>query len=321
MEHCLLSDSEMHLAEAVRTSFCKAGQRELPYACLYDEIGSALFEAITLLPEYGVSRAEMRLLRNHADVIASRISSPVAVAELGSGTGTKTRLILEAVRSHGPVCYYPIDLSSYALTVCEQALRDLPGISIAKLNQSYLEGLEAAVSLRRANEALLVLFLGSTIGNLQPAEAGSMLLNVRRLLRTGDAFIMGADIEKELAKMLLAYDDPLGITAAFNLNLLGHLNRSLGADFDLKAFAHEARYNQDEHRIEMHLRSRKRQTVTIQACNVNVCLHENETIWTESSYKYKPQDMLKMAQRSGFEPMEQWIDEEWPFALNLWGVV
>lgn len=148
-----------------------------------------------------------------------------------------------------------------------------------------------------------------------------MLLTIRRLLQPGDAFLLGADIEKEIDRMLLAYDDPLGVTAAFNLNLLGHVNRLLGADFDRKAFTHEARYNQDAHRIEMHLRSRKRQVVTVRAGNFTVCLHENETIWTESSYKYEPQELLRMARRAGFEPVEQWRDEEWPFALNLWGAV
>lgn len=317
----LLSDSKLQIIETVRASLCKSGQRELPYAFLYDEIGSALFEVITLLPEYGLTRAETRLLGDHAAAIAGFFSSPVSVAELGSGTGTKTRLVLEAARSRGPVRYYPIDLSAYALDGCEQVLSDLPEVSIIRLNRSYLEGLAEAVSLRKPNEALLILFLGSTIGNLQPPEADSMLLTIRRLLQPGDAFLLGADIEKEIDRMLLAYDDPLGVTAAFNLNLLGHVNRLLGADFDRKAFTHEARYNQDAHRIEMHLRSRKRQIVNIRAGNFSVCLHENETIWTESSYKYEPQELLRMARRAGFEPVEQWRDQEWPFALNLWGAV
>jgi dimethylhistidine N-methyltransferase len=320
VEYCVPSKWNSQLAEAVCSSLSQRGQKELPYTYLYDELGSVLFEAITLLPEYGVSRAEARLLHNHAHAIARHLSSPLAVAELGSGTGTKTRTLLEAVcRSHKSVCYYPIDVSSYALDACAQTLGDLPGVSIVRLNHSYLEGLEAAVS-QRGSSALLVLFLGSTIGNLQPLEADSMLLNIRKHLRAGDAFLMGADLEKDIRTMLLAYDDPLGVTAAFNLNLLGNLNRSLGADFDLSAFAHEARYNQDHHRIEMHLRSMKSQTVTIRACNLSVTLREDETIWTESSYKYKPIDLLELARRSGFEPVEQWIDEEWPFALSLWSV-
>jgi dimethylhistidine N-methyltransferase len=315
-----LRTAEQHeLIEVVRAGLCQE-QKRLPYALFYDEIGSALFEVITLLPEYGVTRAESRLLRRYAGAIVDHLDGPVAVAELGSGTGKKTRWILEALTSRYPVRYFPIDISSSALDQCERDLEAIPGISVHKLNEPHLEGLEHVVSLLDADAKLAVLFLGSSVGNLEPPEAESLLANTRRLLKEGDALLLGTDLEKNIARMLLAYDDRLGVTAAFNMNLLAHLNRALGADFDLTAFAHEARYDEQEHRIEMHLRSLKQQSVALPVADLRISLHENETIWTESSYKYRPQQLLQMAKKLGFEPIEQWIDEEWPFALNLWVV-
>ncbi len=306
------------LVDTVKASLGKTGQKQLPYSWFYDEIGSALFEVITLLPEYGLTRAEARLLRRYAHTIVNRLTGSISVAELGSGTGTKTRWILEAQRSRGSLRYYPIDISSSALDRCERDMQALMGIPVDKLNKSYLDGLEQVVAVRPADEALLVLFLGSSIGNLQPAEADTLLGDIRRLLKKGDALLLGTDLQKGTARMLAAYDDALGVTAAFNLNLLGHLNRALGTDFDLAGFAHEVRYNQQEHRIEMHLRSLRDQTVTIPDGNFRVHLRQNETIWTESSYKYRPEQIHEMAQRLGFNPGGQWIDEEWSFAANLW---
>jgi len=314
----MTKDLHQELANAVRSSLCKSPQKQLPYSCLYDDIGSALFEVITLLPEYGVSRAEIRLLEQHSQSIAGHFQGRVSVAELGSGTGTKTRFILESLSSRRPVHYYPIDISSRALDQCEQDLKSLSRISIVKFNLPYLQGLGEVISRRRADETLLLLFLGSTIGNLDPGEVNSLLTNIRQLLKKNDAFLLGADLQKETSRMLLAYDDPLGVTAAFNLNLLAHLNRALGADFNLDSFAHEARYNLRENRIEMHLRSLKEQTVTISMADLRISLDKNETIWTEVSYKYNPGQLVDMAQRFGFEPAAQWIDSEWPFALNLW---
>jgi L-histidine Nalpha-methyltransferase len=313
--------SEQHdiLAKAVRDGLCRSGQRELPYSLLYDEIGSALFEAISVLPEYGVSRAESRLLRLHAKEVVAQLSPRIAVVELGSGTGSKTRWILEALGARSPVDYYPIDLSTYALAECEKELGTLPSVSITKLNLRYMDGLRTATSQRKPGHNVLVLFLGSTLGNMHPAEATAFLRAIRPLLGPGDGLLLGVDLQKEIDRLLLAYDDPAGVTSAFNLNLLGHINRTLGTNFDLRSFAHEARYNQEWNRIEMHLRSLIDQPISIPGLP-EIQFREGETIWTESSYKYDPAALALMAEATEFVPAGQWIDAEWPFAENLWMV-
>jgi len=304
-------------AADIRESLTKSAQRELPSKYLYDEVGSALFETICVLPEYGLTRADARLLQKHAGEIVGRLPGPLQVAELGSGSGKKTRWILEALAKRQKTYYYPIEISPSALAACEKELGQIDMVSIVGYEQPYLEGLRAVVESREEKDHLLVLFLGSTIGNFD-RDAGEKFLNaVRGILRRGDALLLGTDLEKAVADQLLAYDDPAGVTAAFNLNLLGRINRELGADFDLSSFRHEARWNAKERRIEMHLRSLQEQTVEIPAAGLRVRLKEGETIWTESSHKYKAGDVLAMAARTGFRCEGQWLDEEWPFAQNL----
>jgi L-histidine Nalpha-methyltransferase len=304
-------------AADVRESLTKPGQRELPSKYLYDEVGSALFEAICVLPEYGLTRADARLLQENAAEIVSRIPSPVRVAELGSGSGKKTRWILEALSRRQITYYYPIEISPHALAACEKELAQIDLVSVVGFEQPYLEGLRSVAAGRGERDHVLVLFLGSTIGNFDRDAGEEFLHQVRATLRLGDALLLGTDLEKPVEMQLLAYDDPAGVTAAFNLNLLARLNRELGADFDLSCFRHEARWNYADRRIEMHLRSTCRQSVHIPAANLRVVLDEDETIWTESSHKYKAEDIPEMAARTGFRCDAQWLDEEWPFAQNL----
>jgi dimethylhistidine N-methyltransferase len=304
-------------AAAVSDSLSKVGQRELPSMYLYDELGTALFEAITLLPEYGLTRAEERLLHRHAGNILDRLAPPVAVVELGSGSGRKTRWILEALADREPVAYYPIDISATALIKCHQELGHIGAISIVGLETSYLEGLQEVEARRRPDQTLLVLFLGSTIGNFDPAAADTFLRNIRRHLTPGDALLLGADVEKPVHDMLLAYDDPAGVTAAFNLNLLARINRELRADFILRDFEHHVRYQQATRRIEMHLRSTRQQTVSIRAADLTCTFSEGETIWTEACHKFRVEEIPSMARRAGFLCEVQWIDTEWAFAENL----
>ena len=304
-------------AADVRESLTKPGQRELPSKYLYDEVGSALFEAICLLPEYGLTRADTRLLQENAAEIVSRIPSPVRVAELGSGSGKKTRWILEALSRRQITYYYPIEISPYALAACEKELAQMDLVSVVGFEQPYLEGLRSVAAGRGDRDHILVLFLGSTIGNFDRDAGEEFLHQVRETLRLGDALLLGTDLEKPVELQLLAYDDPAGVTAAFNLNLLARLNRELGADFDLSCFRHEARWNCADRRIEMHLRSTCRQSVRIPAANLRVVLDEDETIWTESSHKYKAEEIPEMAARTGFRCDAQWLDSEWPFAQNL----
>jgi L-histidine Nalpha-methyltransferase len=181
----------------------------------------------------------------------------------------------------------------------------------------YLEGLRAVANRLDDDEPLLVLFLGSTIGNFDRDAGQEFLRDVRATLRRGDALLLGTDLVKDISTQVLAYDDPAGVTAAFNLNLLARINRELGADFDLTHFQHEARWNNPERRMEMHLLSVCRQRVHIPAAGLQVTLDEGETIWTESSHKYFADEVAEMARQTGFRCAAQWIDEEWPFAQNL----
>ncbi len=304
-------------AADVRESLTKPGQRELPSKYLYDEVGSALFEAICVLPEYGLTRADARLLEKYAGEIVSRLPSPVQVAELGSGSGKKTRWILEALSRRQMTYYYPIEISPFALAACAKELGQIDLVSIVGHEKPYLEGLRAVAQGRGSQDHLLVLFLGSTIGNFDREAGDAFLREMRAILQTGDALLLGTDLEKSVELQLRAYNDPAGVTAAFNLNLLARINRELGADFDLSCFRHQARWNRVERRIEMHLRSTRRHTVHVPGASLRLMLDEDETIWTESSHKYQARDIPEMAARTGFRCDGQWIDREWPFAQNL----
>jgi len=309
--------SSSDLAGDVRAGLLRSGQKELPSKYLYDEIGSELFEVISVLPEYGLTRADERLLRRHAADIVPRLGAHVLVAELGSGSGKKTRWLLEALARRQRTTYCPIEISRTALARCESELRQIECVSIVGFERPYLDGLLAAAARRDKNEQLLVLFLGSTIGNFDRDAAERFLGEVRRILFAGDALLLGTDLEKPLPQLLAAYDDSIGVTSAFNLNLLARINRELGADFDLAAFQHVARYNPAHRRVEMHLRSAADQTVTIPAAGCIVSLLKDETIWTESSHKYRAGEVAEMGGRSGFRCDSQWIDTEWPFAESL----
>lgn len=293
------------------------GQRELPSKYLYDEVGSALFEVICLLPEYGLSRAGMRLLQRHSAEIVDRLQPPVIVAELGSGSGQKTRWLLEALSRRQRVNYYPIDISGSALFRCQQELGQIDSVSIVGFERAYLDGLQEVAARRRDGERILVLFLGSTIGNFDRPAGDQFLSEVRKTLREGDALLLATDLIKPVSTMLLAYDDLSGVTAAFDKNLLARINRELGGDFDLTKFKHLVRYDEAERRIEMHLLSTAWQRVTVRRAGFSFYLREGETIWTESSHKYDPQEVIHMGQRTGYQCVGQWIDSDWAFAQNL----
>src|SRR5215467_13964986 len=305
-------------AADVRAGLGKTGQRELPSKYLYDEVGSELFEAICLLPEYGLTRADSRLLQRHADEIMSRMPTPTHVAELGSGSGKKTRMILEALAKGQRTYYYPIEISPAALAACEKELGQMDFVSLVGYEKPYLEGLRAVTARREPGEHLCVLFLGSTIGNFDRPAADDFLRQVRAALEPGDSLLLGTDLEKDTALQIAAYDDPVGVTAAFNLNLLARVNRELGGNFQLRDFRHLALWNDEERRIEMHVQAKRRQNIEIPGASFYFRMEEGETIWTESSHKYSPGEPAQMARRSGFEQTGQWIDDEWPFAQNLW---
>lgn len=306
-------------AEDVLDGLARSGQKELPSKYLYDDIGSALFEAITKLPEYGLTRAEERILLRHSGDIAEHLTAHGMVVELGSGSGKKTRQILEALVHRKSMTYCPIEISPAALVSCERELDDLAHVSILGFETEYLDGLSRALARRQPGDAVVVLFLGSSIGNFDRGPAEEFLRKIRQTLEPGDSLLLGTDLEKPLAQLIPAYDDSLGVTESFNRNLLARINRELGGDFDLSQFEHVAIYNARERRIEMHLRAIETQTVAIEGTTFT--LRGDETIWTESCHKYAKDEPARMARRTGFECVAQWMDVEWQFAENLFVAV
>ncbi|MEP7364701.1 MAG: L-histidine N(alpha)-methyltransferase [Acidobacteriota bacterium] len=313
----ITAEPSIDFATDVRAGLTRVGQKELPSKYLYDTVGSRLFDVIVELPEYGLTRADERLLRVHANEIVRQIPGDVIVCELGSGSGKKTRWILEALARRGRTSYYPIEISPTALDVCRRELADIDSVGIVGLESEYLDGLLEVAARRRTNQRILVLFLGSTIGNFTSPADREFLLDIRSILRPGDALLLGTDLEKSLPQLLNAYDDPLGVTAAFNLNLLARINRELEGRFDLNQFEHVALFNSETKSVEMHLRSKRRQTVAICTANLTVRFEEGESIWTENCHKYSLPEVAGIAEAAGLECVGQWIDPVWPFAETL----
>ncbi|MGH9582946.1 MAG: L-histidine N(alpha)-methyltransferase [Bryobacteraceae bacterium] len=302
----------------VAEGLLRPAQKKIPPRYFYDALGSSLFEAITWLPEYGLTRTDTGLLKQYAGKIAGAANA-ASIAELGSGNGAKARYVLEALaRTRHRPSYYPVDVSETALAACKYLLFQVA--DVRPVCADWIDGLKFVAARRRPSEALLVLFLGSSIGNLDRGEIPDFLRRIRSLLRAGDTLLLGADLVKDVDVMLSAYDDPAGVTAAFNLNLLGRINRELDADFDLRSFAHEVRWNASERRIEMHLLSCRNQNVYVQALEAEIGFSAGETIWTESSHKFTAGELDGFARDAGFTPFQMWIDQEWPFAEALWMV-
>jgi dimethylhistidine N-methyltransferase len=309
--------SSSSFADDVRAGLSKPGQKELPSKYLYDAVGSALFDAICALPEYGLARAGERVIRRHAEQIVSSIPAAALVAELGSGSARNTRWILEAMARRQAVTYYPIDISRAALVQAERELSEIPALGIVGFEREYLEGLDEVAARRQPQQSLLVLFLGGTIGNFDRPAGDDFLRQVRRRLRSQDRLLLSTDLVKPEEQLLLAYDDPAGVTSAFDKNLLARINRELGGTFDLRRFHHVARWDAGERRIEMHLRSSRDQRVRIDAADLSVGFTAGETIWTESSHKYEAAEIAGMAARAGFRLEAPLVDVEWGFAQNL----
>lgn len=293
--------------------------KQLQSKYLYDALGSSLFDAICRLPWYRITRSEMRLLGTHASEIVSALGlDEGTIVELGCGSGEKLVVLAEALARRGTSAHvHLIDISSQALAQTEERLHRLQHVSVVGHWSTYEDGLRRAVAARRGGGTMLVLLLGSNIGNFDRPAAQSFLERIRATLAPGDLLLLGADLVKPQRELLLAYDDPLGVTAAFNKNLLVRINRELGGSFDLEAFRHRAIWNVDQQRIEMHLVSARDQSVRIGAADVDVRFARDEWIWTESSYKYTPDGVIEMGAEAGFATRDQWIDGEARFALTL----
>ncbi|MCC6559412.1 MAG: L-histidine N(alpha)-methyltransferase [Polyangiaceae bacterium] len=285
---------------------------------LYDALGSRLFEAICELPWYPLTRAETALLSRHGARMVAGVGDGATLVELGCGSGEKLALLAAPLcaRARG-VRVELVDVSDTALELSTRTLARL-GAQVTAHRATYDEGLARAAARRpRGPGAALVLFLGSSIGNLDPPAAEAFLRRIRAALCPGDGLLLGADLVKPVEELLLAYDDPVGVTAAFNKNLLARMNRELGADFDLRAFDHRAAWDPARSRVEMHLVSRGRQSVRIPAAGIDVELADGESIWTESSHKYSPDQIGGMAARAGFRCAHQWIEPTARFSTSL----
>jgi dimethylhistidine N-methyltransferase len=313
-----LRDDGLELARAVRF-YLQLNPRQLPSRFLYDALGSALFDAICHLPWYRITRAELGLLERHAGTIGSLLPGG-RVVELGCGNGEKLATLLMHADVSG-VQAHLIDLSDAALARSVQALSALDHLDLHVTTDctTYEDGLLALPS--DDAHGTLVAFLGSNIGNFDPPGAAAFLGVIRAALRPGDHLLLGADLVKPESDLLLAYDDPLGLTAAFNKNLLLRLNTELDADFDLAGFAHRAVWNAEASRVEMHLVSLSRQTVHVVRADLAMLLEQGDSIWTESSYKYDPPRIRQLVEPAGFAQRNQWIDEPARFALTLFQAI
>jgi L-histidine N-alpha-methyltransferase len=300
-----------------------ASPKWLPCHLLYDARGSELFEAITELPEYYLTRTELALLERHAGEIAALAGGPRSVVELGAGTGTKTRIILDAVVAaagagagepdlHGPV-YHPIDVSRTAL---EEAASKLarPGLEIRPLVGQYNEWLP---SLKDLPGPRMLLFIGSSIGNYQPHEARALLSLARRGMSSGDTFLLGADLRKDEARLLAAYDDAAGVTAQFSKNVLHRINREFGASFDLDAFRHLALWNPEKWRMELYLESLRDQVIAIPSLSLRVTLAAGDRIHTENSYKLPLEEQQRLLASAGFAVATSFLSDDPSYALHL----
>lgn len=313
------ADTRDRFAADVR-HYLRLSPRQLPSRYLYDDLGSALFEAICLLPWYPLTRAEMRLLTAHAPRILDR--DVTSIVELGAGSGLKlSTLIRTAGPRRGRLDVDIVDVSAAALGQTRGALGEFPGVRVTTREATYEAGLDRLRASPPARGRRLMLFLGSNIGNFDPEGRDRFLEGLRAALRPGDRLLLGVDLVKPVSDLRLAYDDPLGVTAAFNRNLLSRIDRELGGDFDLDRFAHHVVWNAQDSRIEMHLRSTTAQEVRIARAGLHLELAEGETIWTESSYKYEAAGVIEVLQRAGFGVVEQWVDPRDRFALTLAGAV
>lgn len=312
---------EAVLNEALRGLEVPAGtQKTLPPWLFYDEEGSVLFEQITDLPEYYLTRAERSIFAERAREIIASAGHPLTIAELGSGTASKTGLLLEAAaRRQSELLYQPIDVSASALETAASSLpKEIPGVVVRPQIANYITN---GYTIDRPDDCcILALYIGSSIGNFDPQDARAILRKLRKqLTKTGDSLLLGVDLapnrDKTVEQLIAAYDDASGITAAFNKNILARLNREIGADFNLDAFDHRAYWNAQESRIEMHLQSKTAQTVTIDGRRI--AFAPGESIHTEDSYKFTERALIELLRDSGYSAPQWFQDAGHRFAVAL----
>ena len=278
--------------------------KRLPCKLLYDTRGSELYERITRLPEYYPTRTEIAIQRAHVGEIAALVGRGAMIVEYGSGSSEKTRMLLDHLEA--PAAYVPVDISRYALLEAAEALQqEYPAIEIRPVCADYTEPFELP-EVERVVRRRVVYFPGSTLGNFERADASAFLRRIARAGEPGDALLLGLDLDKDRSVLEAAYDDARGVTADFNRNILRHVNSAVGGDFDPERFEHVAFYDNAERRIEMHLRSDSDQIVRVGG--ERITLQAGEMIWTESSYKYRLEEIDTLARGSGFRLVRLWTD-------------
>ena len=313
-------DPRAGLAEDVRRGLSSQPKRFLP-KYFYDELGSQLFEAICLVPEYYLTRAENEILQRYSDEIVASVDGNTTLIEMGSGSASKTRLLIEALlRKQPELLFMPVDISATALENSSRILlQSYAELRIEAYAADYFAALAELGKHQRGRT--LALFLGSNISNFDPSEALKFLQALRAVLNNGDALLLGADLKKDVPTIEAAYNDALGVTAAFNLNVLARINRELGGKFDLHSFEHCAFYNQDEGRVEIYIKSLREQTVSIEELGMEAHFAAGELIHTENSYKYDQNDISSLAAATGFKASRIWIDSQNRFSSNLLSAV
>jgi len=312
-------DTDQHLeslATEVREGLT-ATPKQIPCHFFYDETGSQIFEEICELPEYYLTRAESEILRDRAEEIARRYAQPIALVELGSGSAIKTRLLIDALlQEHGSLSYVPIDISPSVLEAsAQQLLDDYKHLEIRAIAAEYQDGLHRIHDDDR--HAKLILWLGSSIGNLDRPVAEQFISSLRAEMDPQDRLLLGIDLRKNREVLEDAYDDSRGVTARFNKNLLERINRELGADFDSGAFDFQATYDEVEGNVVSELRSRRDQTVRIDDLDLEVKFAASETIHTENSFKYSLAEIDALAHCTGFAVEDRWLDANQRYSVNL----
>jgi L-histidine N-alpha-methyltransferase len=284
---------------------------------LYDRVGSALFEAITALPEYYLTGAETEILREYGWQIVRLLDEPIDFLELGSGSAVKTRLLIgEALRVQPELRYSPIDISTEALHASSVSLAEsYSGLSVRAYAGDYFDVL--ASPQLRLERRTLAMFMGSNIGNYEPDAAAKLLRLLSAALRPGDGLLLGADLKKDRATLELAYDDPLGVTAAFNKNLLRRINAELGGDFDVRNFTHVAHYDEERGSVDSFLQAGSAATVNVRAAGVTAQFSAGERLHTESSYKFDDGDVARAGAAAGFSLRATWHDRARRFGVYL----
>jgi L-histidine N-alpha-methyltransferase len=291
--------------------------KHLPCRFFYDEVGSELFERICDLPEYYLTRAETEILDTQVEEMVGGLPDDLTLVELGSGSATKTKLLIEALlRQRDTLKFTPIDISKSALEGSAQALLvDHPGLEIMAVAGEYQDGIRALKNQNSGPE--LILWLGSSIGNLTRLEAVQFLSDIRTSMSADDRLLVGIDLRKSAQVLESAYDDAAKVTAAFNLNILKRINTELGGQFDLEAFRHQAVYDEIEGRVEMHLVSERDQVVRIEDLELEVSFNAGERIHTENSYKYSLDEIDSLAEQAHLVHENRWFDSQHQFSLNL----